>query len=77
MGSSWIVDHHRGSEEHQPGREYHDPTLVDPAVGRIDTLTVFRRSILEAGLEEVVIAVVGRSATVAAATTATGNAVRR
>src|SRR5215831_13923730 len=25
------VDHHRGSEEHQPGWEYHDPDLVDPA----------------------------------------------
>ena len=24
------VDHHRGSEEHQPGWEYHDPSLVDP-----------------------------------------------
>ena len=24
------VDHHRGSEEHQPGWEYHDPGLVDP-----------------------------------------------
>ena len=32
------VDHHRGSEEHQPGWEYHDPSLVDPLVGRIDTL---------------------------------------
>jgi hypothetical protein len=32
------VDHHRGSEEHQPGWEYHDPNLVDPAVGRLDTL---------------------------------------
>ncbi|MCW2683603.1 MAG: uncharacterized protein JWP33_1516, partial [Blastococcus sp.] len=37
------VDHHRGSEEHQPGWEYHDPSLVDPAVGRIDTLPHFRR----------------------------------
>src|SRR5580658_3273336 len=27
------VDHHRGSEEHQPGWEYHDPALVDPATG--------------------------------------------
>lgn len=59
------VDHHRGSEEHQPGWEYHDPALIDPAVGRIDTLPVFRRSILEAGLEDVVVAVIGRSATVA------------
>ena len=24
------VDHHRGSEENQPGWEYHDPSLVDP-----------------------------------------------
>ena len=27
----FTVDHHRGSEEHQPGWEYHDPSLVDPA----------------------------------------------
>jgi MMP 1-O-methyltransferase len=59
------VDHHRGSEEHQPGWEYHDPTLVDAAVGRTDTLPVFRRTILEAGLEDVVVAVVGRSETLA------------
>ena len=65
-GLVWTVDHHRGSEEHQPGWEYHDATLVDPAVGRIDTLPAFRRTILGAGLEEVVVAVVGRSATVAA-----------
>jgi len=26
------VDHHRGSEENQPGWEYHDPGLVDPDV---------------------------------------------
>src|SRR6266404_7603575 len=32
------VDHHRGSEENQPGWEYHDPRLVDPATGRLDTL---------------------------------------
>jgi MMP 1-O-methyltransferase len=55
------VDHHRGSEEHQPGWEYHDPSLVDPAVGRIDTLPRFRRTIAEAGAEDVVVAVVTRS----------------
>jgi predicted O-methyltransferase YrrM len=59
------VDHHRGSEEHQPGWEYHDPDLVDPRVGRLDTLGVFRRTIAEAGLEDHVVAVVGRSTTVA------------
>jgi MMP 1-O-methyltransferase len=59
------VDHHRGSEEHQPGWEYHDPSLVDPAVGRIDTLPGFRRTIATAGAEDVVVAVVGRSEVVA------------
>jgi predicted O-methyltransferase YrrM len=59
------VDHHRGSEENQPGWEFHEPDLVDPAVGRIDTLPWFRRTILEAGLEDVVVAVVGDSPTVA------------
>ena len=58
------VDHHRGSEEHQPGEEYHDPRLVDGA-GRVDTLPEFRKTIERAGLEEVVVAVVGRSAEVA------------
>jgi predicted O-methyltransferase YrrM len=60
------VDHHRGSEEHQPGWEYHDPSLVDPRTGRIDTLPRFRATIEEAGLEDHVVAVVGRSSQVAA-----------
>ena len=60
------VDHHRGSEENQAGWEWHDPDLVDPAVGAMDTLPFFRRTMHAAGLEDTVIAVVGRSATVAA-----------
>jgi predicted O-methyltransferase YrrM len=59
------IDHHRGSEEHQPGWEYHDPALVDPAVGLVDTLPRFRRTIADAGAEDVVVAVVGRSEVVA------------
>ncbi|MBB5156634.1 class I SAM-dependent methyltransferase [Saccharopolyspora phatthalungensis] len=59
------VDHHRGSEEHQPGWEYHDPMLVDPLVGKLDTLGEFRRTIAAAGLEEEVTAIVGRSGAVA------------
>jgi predicted O-methyltransferase YrrM len=59
------VDHHRGSEENQPGWEWHEPDLVDPEVGRMDTLPWFRRTILDAGLEDTVIAVVGQSPTVA------------
>ncbi|MCS0639224.1 class I SAM-dependent methyltransferase [Streptomyces sp. LP05-1] len=59
------VDHHRGSEEQQPGWEYHDPEVVDPEVGRMDTLPTFRRTLHAAGLEEHVVAVVGRSPQVA------------
>ena len=60
----FTVDHHRGSEENQAGWEHHDPSLVDPALGLMDTLPVFRRTIADAGLEEEVVAVIGRSATV-------------
>ena len=61
----FTVDHHRGSEENQPGWEWHDPTLVDPDLGVMDTLPVFRRTIRDAGLEGTVVAVVGDSPTVA------------
>jgi hypothetical protein len=63
----FTVDHHRGSEENQAGWEHHDPDVVDPATGRMDTLPFFRRTVEEAGLEDVVIGVVGRSTVVAAA----------
>lgn len=55
----FCVDHHRGSEENQAGWEWHEPDLVDAAVGRIDTLPAFRRTVHDAGLEPWVIAVVG------------------
>lgn len=60
------VDHHRGSEENQPGWEWHEPDLVDPAVGKMDTLPLFRRTVHDAGLEGTVVAVVGDSPRVAA-----------
>ena len=61
----YTVDHHHGSEENQAGWEHHDAELVDPRTGRMDTLPFFRRTIEDAGLEDVVIAVVGDSVTVA------------
>ena len=62
----FCVDHHRGSEENQPGWEHHDPEVVDPDSGLMDTLPFFRRTVHEAGLEGTVVAVVGDSPTVAA-----------
>ena len=61
----FTIDHHRGSEEQQPGWEYHDARLVDPETGLVDTLPWLRRAIASAGLEDVVIAIVGRSEAIA------------
>ena len=61
----FAVDHHRGSEENQPGWEWHDTSLVDPETGRLDTLPHFRRTIAVAGLDDAVVAVVGESPIVA------------
>ncbi|HRS87254.1 MAG TPA: class I SAM-dependent methyltransferase [Syntrophales bacterium] len=55
------VDHHRGSEEQQPGQAYCDPDLVDAADGRVDTLPFFRRTLARFSLEETVVAVVAPS----------------
>ncbi|CAB4670487.1 unannotated protein [freshwater metagenome] len=60
----FALDHHRGSEENQPGWEWHEPDLVDPDVGVIDTLPQFRRTIFDAGLEGTAVALVGDSPTV-------------
>jgi predicted O-methyltransferase YrrM len=62
----YALDHHRGSEENQPGWERHEPDLVDPHARRIDTLPFFRRTIFDAGLEGTVVALVGDSPAVAA-----------
>jgi predicted O-methyltransferase YrrM len=60
------VDHHRGSEENQAGWEYHDPELVDPRSGKMDTLPWIRRTLEEADLERHVVLMVTNSATAAA-----------
>lgn len=61
----FCIDHHRGSEENQPGWDYHDPELWDEKAGALDTLPHFRRNVRRAGLEETIVAVVGRSAAIA------------
>jgi len=60
----FTIDHHHGSEENQAGWEHHDPEVVDPRTGRMDTLPFFRRTIEDAGLEDAVVALVGDSPTV-------------
>jgi MMP 1-O-methyltransferase len=64
-GILFSIDHHRGSEEQQPGEEYFDPDLFDAQSGRVDTFKEFRRMIEKAGLEDTVVPIVCRSDVVA------------
>ena len=57
----YSIDHHRGSEEQQPGEEYFDPELLDPLTGSVDTFRTFRSTIERGELEETVIPIVSRS----------------
>ena len=57
----FAVDHHRGSEEHQLGEEYHDPDVFDNDVQMIDTFKAFRWAMKEAHLEDTVVPVVAPS----------------
>ncbi len=58
----YAVDHHRGSEEHQLGEEYHDPQLYDARFGKMDSFREFRHTLARAGLEGVVVPIVAPSA---------------
>jgi MMP 1-O-methyltransferase len=61
----YSIDHHRGSEEQQPGEEYFDPDLLDTfscnTNKRIDTFPYFRQTLALAGLEHTVIPIVSAS----------------
>ena len=64
-GTLFSIDHHRGSEEQQPGEEYFDPDLLDEETGLIDTFRIFRKTLSDLGLEDTVIPIVARSEVVA------------
>ena len=64
-GLIYAVDHHRGSEEHQLGEEYHDPELYDSGEALMDSFKVFRRTMRQAQLDDHVVPIVAPS-TVAA-----------
>ena len=58
----YALDHHRGSEEHQPGEYFHDPELVDAESGCFDSFREFRRNIDRAGVSDRVVPIVAGSA---------------
>jgi predicted O-methyltransferase YrrM len=59
------LDHHRGSEENQPGWEWHDASLVDPHTGRLETLPSLRHTLWDAQLDDVVSVLVATTQQVA------------
>ncbi len=61
------IDHHRGSEEQQPGEEYFDPDLFDYRAFQVDTFGAFRKTLSDANLEETVVPLVCKSAVAARA----------
>jgi len=61
----YSLDHHRGSEENQPGQAWHDERFWDRQAGAMDTLPAFRRTMAQAGLEDCVIILAGQSAVIA------------
>jgi predicted O-methyltransferase YrrM len=65
----YSLDHHRGSEELQAGWEHHDPDLVDPATGLLETLPHWRASVHAAGIDTLVVGLIGDSPRIAAAWT--------
>jgi len=61
----YAVDHHRGSEEHQLGEEYHDADLFDASISLMDTFKAFRRNMRDAQLDDTVVPIVSSSSTAA------------
>ncbi|NOY69831.1 MAG: class I SAM-dependent methyltransferase [Deltaproteobacteria bacterium] len=59
------VDHHRGSEEQQPGEEYFDPETYDIASGFMDTFPLFKAAVSQARLEDTVVPIVCESSVAA------------
>ena len=57
----FTIDHHRGSEEQQPGQPYFDPELFDSREGNINSLPLLRETLKKAGLEDNVVPMVTRS----------------
>lgn len=57
----FALDHHRGSEEHQRGEEYHDAELYDNAIDKMDSFPVFRDTLMRAELEATVVPIVSTS----------------
>ena len=57
----YSIDHHKGSEEQQPGEEFFDPDLLDESGKGINTLPFFLETLDKAGLHDNVVPIVSTS----------------
>ena len=57
----YSIDHHKGSEEQQPGQEFFDPDLLDETGKGINTLPFFLETLDKAGLRDNVVPIVSTS----------------
>ena len=57
----YSIDHHQGSEEQQPGEEYHDPELLNISGDGINTLPFFIDTLERSELKETVIPIISSS----------------
>ena len=58
----YSIDHHKGSEEQQPGEEFFDPDLLDETGKGINTLPFFLETLDKADLRDNVVPIVSTSA---------------
>ncbi|HKK99066.1 MAG TPA: class I SAM-dependent methyltransferase [Desulfotignum sp.] len=61
-GILFSIDHHKGSEEQQPGEAYFDPDLYDARTNRVNTLPFFRDTLEKTGVTDHVVPMVCTSA---------------
>jgi len=57
----YSIDHHKGSEEQQPGEEFFDPDLLDDTRQGINTLPFFLETLDKADLHDNVVPIVSTS----------------
>ena len=57
----YSIDHHKGSEEQQPGQEFFDPDLLDETGKGINTLPFFLETLDKADLCDYVVPIVSTS----------------
>ena len=57
----YSIDHHKGSEEQQPGEEFFDPDLLNETGKGINTLPFFLETLDKSGLRDNVVPIVSTS----------------